>query len=103
MASRTCPHCGYQTESAVPACSTCGHATANGAVAGPANPPDRPVIPAEVTGWVKYQTPPDLLAWARQTCTEEEFTAALREAEQTGGLELKDLLPELEEGVSPRD
>jgi hypothetical protein len=47
----------------------------------------------------RYKTPPDLLARARQTCNEEEFAAALREVEQTGGLELKDLLPELEEGA----
>jgi hypothetical protein len=55
-----------------------------------------------VSGWTRYQTPPDLLTWARQTCHEDEFVAALREVEQTGGLELKDLLPELEEGAPGR-
>jgi hypothetical protein len=56
-----------------------------------------------VSSWTRYQTPADLLAWARQTCTEEEFEAALREVEQTGGLELHDLLRELEEGAPGRD
>jgi hypothetical protein len=91
MASRTCPDCGHPTEIAALACSTCGRATA------------QPTLPAEVSGWTRFKTPPDLLAWARQTCSEEECLAALREVEQTGGLELKDLLAELEAAPPPRD
>src|SRR5262249_4278958 len=102
MASLPCPHCGHPTDAAALACPTCGHATANGAVAPPASPAADSAIPAEVGGWIKHKTPPDLLAWARQTCAEEEFEAALREVEETGGLELKDLLHELEKGAAGR-
>jgi hypothetical protein len=56
-----------------------------------------------VSGWVLHKTPPELVEWARQTCHEEEFAAALRELEQTGGLELKDFLHELEQGATARD
>jgi hypothetical protein len=66
-------------------------------VTGAESPLAKPGIRAEVSGWSLHPTPPELLAWARQTCNEEEFTAALREMEQTGGLELRDLLHELEE------
>jgi hypothetical protein len=56
-----------------------------------------------VSSWVLYKTPPELLEWAKQTCNEEELAAALREVEQSGGLELKDFIHELEEGAPARD
>jgi len=40
---------------------------------------------------------PALLEWARREFNEEEFLAGLREVEETGGLELKDFIHELEE------
>jgi hypothetical protein len=39
---------------------------------------------------------PELLEWARRELNEEEIVEGLREIRQTGGLELKDFLPELE-------
>jgi hypothetical protein len=50
-----------------------------------------------------HKAPPELVEWAKQTCEEEEFTAALREVDQTGGLELKDIIKELQEGARARD
>jgi hypothetical protein len=80
------------------ACPKCGQAFVDGLVARP-----NPAAPPEVGGWVLHKAPPELLEWAKQTCDEEEFMAALREVEQTGGLELKDIIKELEEGARARD
>jgi hypothetical protein len=41
---------------------------------------------------------PELAAWEGLAFDRETFLAGLREVEQTGGLELKDFLRELEEG-----
>ena len=46
---------------------------------------------------------PELMEWARSQINEEEIAAALREVEETGGLELKDFICELEEEAKPRD
>jgi hypothetical protein len=37
-----------------------------------------------------------MLAWARQTCNEAEFLAALREVEQGGGHHFADFIDEIE-------
>jgi hypothetical protein len=60
-------------------------------------------VPAEVSGWIKYETPPELLERARQTFNEEEFLAGVREIEETGGLRLEDFIDELEEEVRRRE
>ena len=50
-----------------------------------------------------YPVPSEILDWARATFNEEDYLAALREIEKTGGLELKDFIHELEQGASPRE
>jgi hypothetical protein len=50
----------------------------------------------------QYLTP-EVLEWARRTFNEEEFLAGLREIETTGGVEIKDLLDELEQEIPPRE
>lgn len=50
----------------------------------------------------QYLTP-EVLEWARRTFNEEEFLAGLREIETTGGVEIRDLLDELEQEVPPRE
>ena len=44
---------------------------------------------------------PELMDWARRTLDLEEFRAAVREVEQTGGVELKDIIRELEQEGTP--
>jgi len=41
------------------------------------------------------------MEWARRQFSEEEIVAGLREIRQTGGLELRDFVQELEEAAAP--
>ena len=50
----------------------------------------------------QYLTP-EVLERERRAFNEEEFLAGLREIETTGGVEIKDLLDELEQEVPPRE
>lgn len=50
----------------------------------------------------KYLTP-EVLEWARRTFNEEEFLAGLREIEATGGVQIVDLLDELEQEAASRE
>lgn len=45
------------------------------------------------------QIPPDLLEWARRQFNEEEIVAGLHEIKETGGLELRDFIHELEQAA----
>jgi hypothetical protein len=45
--------------------------------------------------------PPEILEWARQQVSEEQILADLREINETGGLELKDFIRELEQAAGP--
>ena len=53
-------------------------------------------------GWVINKLSPEQLEQERQAFNEEEFLAALREVQQTGGLRLEDFIDELEEEVRRR-
>jgi hypothetical protein len=46
---------------------------------------------------------PELMELMRQQFDEEEFLAGLRQIKETGGLELKDFIQELEEEANRRD
>jgi hypothetical protein len=59
--------------------------------------PRKPAAPPEVSSWVIEKTPPDLLAWARQTLNEAEVLADLEEVRRTGGMPLEDFLGKIEE------
>ncbi len=91
MQNVNCPGCGRETTEGV-ACPYCAESARNGAAP-----------PAEVSGWAMERTPPDLLAWARQTCDEAEFLAGVRDIEQTGGVRFEDFIGEIEERVKRRD
>lgn len=45
----------------------------------------------------------DLLEWAKGQFSEEEIIAGIQEIQETGGLELRDFIAELEELVTPND
>jgi hypothetical protein len=49
-----------------------------------------------VAGWNVEHASPDVLAWATQTFDEAGFLNALREAEMTCGVQIDDLLAEIE-------
>lgn len=90
MQNTTCPKCGRET--ADMGCPNCGRpAGVNGAV------------PAEVAGWKIEHASPDVLAWARQTFDEAAFLTAKREIEQTGGVQINDLIAEIEQKVNGND
>jgi hypothetical protein len=54
------------------------------------------VVPPEVASWGIERPSADVLAWARQTFSQEEFRAALREVEQGGGHHFEDFIDEIE-------
>ena len=78
-----CAGCGHKLAAGVRTCPVCGRSR-NGTPAG---------------GGLS----PELLAWAREQFNEEEFLAGLREVRETGGLELRDFLPQLEQEAGLRD
>jgi hypothetical protein len=58
-------------------------------------------LPGVTDGFPFAKLSPELLEWARQQINEEEIVAGMREIEETGGLELSDFLPELEQAAGP--
>jgi hypothetical protein len=46
---------------------------------------------------------PELLEWARRTIDMEQLLAGMREIEATGGLDIKDLIDEVEQEVPSRE
>jgi hypothetical protein len=93
MQNAKCPTCGHET---VPdtACPSCGHTSVNGT---PRRP--EPTPPPEVASWHIEHATPDVLAWATQTFDMEEFLAAKHEIEQGGGVQIDDLIAELERKI----
>lgn len=95
MQNVKCPTCGRET--GPDAASGCDHAAGNGA----AKPRwIKPPPPPEVASWVITPTPPEELERLRQEFNEEEWLAALREIEQTGGVQIDDLIADLERRVN---
>jgi hypothetical protein len=103
MATPPCEHCGHQADGEAVTCPGCGHPLKNGTVQRLQGPVQKPPPPPEVAGWVIYQTPPEILEEMRRTFNREEFLAELRQAEQAGLPELKDLIRDLEQEMTPRD
>jgi hypothetical protein len=60
--------------------------------------PSREEPSPQVNGVPDGKLAPELRAWEGRAFDREAFLAGLREVEQTGGVELKDFLHELEEG-----
>jgi endogenous inhibitor of DNA gyrase (YacG/DUF329 family) len=90
MAIEHCPKCGHNVSAEAAVCPACG-----GPVNGLAAPGSVELPFAKLS--------PELLEWARRDFNEEEFLAGLREIEETGGLELKDFIQELEQEAEPGD
>ncbi len=60
-------------------------------------------LPEQFVGPQPMKLPPELLEWYRQNTNMEEAITELREVERTGGLELKDFLPQLEKEFGLND
>lgn len=58
---------------------------------------DNPARPSEANGFPFVKVPPEVRAQALEQFSEEEIVAGLREVRETGGLELRDFIHELEE------
>jgi hypothetical protein len=99
MNPSTCPKCGHPTAPDAATCPDCGQLLSNGAAPLPA----RPLAPPEARNWIIYPTPPEVLARARQTFSEEEFLAGLREIEETGGLQFEDFVEDLERAAGEHE
>jgi hypothetical protein len=94
MENVNCPKCGYHAGQER-VCPNCGEVARNGAVSQAQSLPQKPVPPAEVSGWTIYPTPTEMTEEMRRTFNEAEFLAELRKAEQAGLPELKDLIHDL--------
>lgn len=93
-----CPTCGSET---VPdaVCPSCGQA-----VNGAAKPHwVKPPPPPELVGIVFTPTPPEMAEEIRRTFNEEEYLAAVRELERTGGHKLEDFIEEIERIANGRE
>ena len=89
MALTVCPECSGNLPEHAEACPHCGFALGHAG--------------AQLNGVVADKIPQEILDWARCQFNEEEFVAGLREIRETGGLELKDFIDELEKAAAPRE
>jgi hypothetical protein len=88
MENIKCPSCGTET-AADAACPSCGHAVNGAARKERGTPP-------EAVGWMIERPSQEMLEEARRTFDEAEYLAAVREIERTGGVQIDDLIAELE-------
>ena len=92
MQNVKCPTCGHETAPDT-ACPDCTHVNGNGA----AKPRwVKPPPPPEVVGWVIEPVPPELAEEFRRTFDEAAFVADMEETLETGGVNIDDLIAELE-------
>jgi predicted amidophosphoribosyltransferase len=91
-----CPRCGGDA-AADAACPSCGHAVGNGLARR-----IKPQPPPELANRVFTPVPPEMAEEFRRTFNEEEYLAAVRELERAGGVQIDDLIEELERRVDGR-
>ena len=90
MQKTKCPTCGSETAPNA-GCPNCGHAASNGVAIR-----HEPTPPPELAGLVIERSTPEMLEEARRTFNKEEYLAAVREIEAGGGVQIDDLIAELE-------
>jgi hypothetical protein len=102
FATGACPRCGHRPEQA--GVTAANGSPPHGLPASPARPPVPPEgAPGDGTAPHSGKLTPELLEWARKQFSEEEILAGLREIQQTGGLELRDFIQELEQEAARRE
>ncbi len=103
MALPACPKCGHPAAAEAASCTNCGREMKTGAAPPAATGGRNGTVPAEVSEWIRYETPPEVLARARQSFNEAEFLAEVRQIEETGGVRFEDFIEELEEELRRRE
>ncbi len=103
MTNNPCPTCGHQTATDATACPGCGNVLMNGALPSPAKPYRKPPPPPELTGRVFEKVPPEIIEETLGPFNLEQFLAAEREIEETGGLRFEDFVEELERAAGEHD
>jgi hypothetical protein len=105
MSNPVCPGCGWQFTAAAASCPQCGRAqdAANPSDQSSSHPNTGAANLEQVNGFPTFEYTPEFMEWARQQYSEEEILAGIREIEETGGLELKDFIHELEQIVDSND
>jgi hypothetical protein len=96
MQSKKCPKCGHEV-AADAACPACANVTVNGV---PKPVRRDPPPPPELAGMVFERPTPEMIEEARRTFNEEEYLAAVREIEAGGGVQIDDLIAELERRIN---
>ena len=91
MQATLCPKCGREIPGHTAADCRC---VAGSGTAAPWQV--KPPPPPELAGRVFTPTPPEIAAEYVRTFNEEEYLAATRELERTGGVPIDDLIAELE-------
>ena len=94
-----CPACGSETAPDAP-CPGCGQLSANGAAK---KSRIKPPPPPELAGRVFTPTPSEMAEEFRRTFNEEEYLVVVREMERTGGVQIDDLIEELEAPIARAD
>ncbi len=92
MQKNKCPNCGHETATDA-ACPTCALANGNGATE---KKRVKPASPPELADTVFDPVPPEMAEEFRRTFNEEEYLAAVRELERTGGVQIDDLIVEMD-------
>src|SRR5258708_7388511 len=93
MQDPKCPKCGHDS-APDGSCPGCGQPAANG---GARKSWIKPPPPPEVAGLVIARVPPEMAEQFRSTFNEEEYLAAVREMERTGGYRLEEFIDEIEQ------
>jgi hypothetical protein len=95
MEKSQCPACGRETVSCT-GCPDCADTAVNGTVK---KSWVKPPPPPELANRTFMPTPPEMLEQMRREFDEAEHLAAARELERTGGVQIDDLIAELERRV----
>lgn len=99
MQNDKCPKCG-QENAPDAACPDCGRNAVNGA-----GTPKRtkPPPPTELAGRTFTPTPPGMVEEFLRTFDEEEYLAAARELERSGGVPFEEIMAEIERKLHGRN
>ena len=90
MQNTKCPKCGNDTDAPCPCSDQAG-------VNGASTPKwIKPPPPPELAGMVFEPVPPEMREEFLRTFNEEEYLAAVRELERTGGVQIDDLIAEMD-------
>jgi hypothetical protein len=103
MSQEVCQKCGHLVAGDVQACPQCGHALKNGTFPPWGTPLEEVLSQEDIAELLKGKIPKKLGEWVIATHNEEEYIAALREYEETGGKGIEDVIEEIDQMVKDRE